>query len=693
MPPDIYEIRWKVKDTALSWVTITRPASVNTIYANLQNGREYTVQIRALSTKANTRSAWVETNITTSVSIAATDPVTDLVTASGSSTEWTGNHLEVTWTFVVGDISNGGVDPNKYFDHFKVDIKDGDSPYTTLRTYENVRSPSVRYTESQHYQDTSGALKSNLRVDVYAVDIYGTESTVTTITVGHVTDCAVSNLQALALEDGVQFTWDANVENDFSYYEYRTKIGGAPDGAWSDPFTGTAVNYFLTFAEQAAQGAGQSTVYIEVRAVDRFGSQSSAESANEDCNNLKTDYKVGTNSALCHFDDIQDALDGLVSGSVITVKKATYSPSATIDLPTAKTVTIRGENQINTIINMPSSEPLFEITAIPAGDKITFDNFSIVSANTGSLSTDYDKAIYLHGLTGSHILGDVQVGRVNFDLATPYSSYIGDIGVYAVYFDGHLIVEKCFMYGGAEGVYPEFFDGKLDVRHNTFQRQSYAAVYLYDDGSSGPLSVSIDNNLIQEFFRSGIECGNGVVNDNRLYSGVTYLPTGHGINLGSGYASAQRNKMYIISSLTAVVHFAGIGANFFGRTPETNPTTPAVGEVATGNTIEINAEYSTGVSAMDIEDIYGGEYDSNIIAVTNTHRSGFAKGMYFYNAWYTKAVKNTIRISGSGTTLGIEYEEHCGEDTNIYKYNTINSGLTAAIRDSGTSAGWGGAPA
>jgi len=88
---------------------------------------------------------------------------------------------------------------------------------------------------------------------------------------------AVSGLSATPWMRGVRFSWLKNTELDLDYYSYRVKV--ETDG-WSDWEKTTDLYYNSNLTSTNIDDHGEdATIYIEVKAVDTFGNESSTQSS------------------------------------------------------------------------------------------------------------------------------------------------------------------------------------------------------------------------------------------------------------------------------------------------------------------------------------------------------------------------------------------------------------------------------
>lgn len=106
----------------------------------------------------------------------------------------------------------------------------------------------------------------------------------TTLRVSNPAPSAVSSLTATPWMRGVRFSWLKNSEIDIDYYTFRVKVAS---DSWSEWEKTTDLSYIHSLTGTNIDDHGEdATIYIEVIAVDTFGNESSAQSADASARTL-----------------------------------------------------------------------------------------------------------------------------------------------------------------------------------------------------------------------------------------------------------------------------------------------------------------------------------------------------------------------------------------------------------------------
>lgn len=243
---------------------------------SVQNGEEYDVRVRSFSLPG-LYSDW-DTESAIAISLAGTTPadVTGLQ-VKGGGTSFTQADCEIEWTAVTG----GGTAGLLVRD-YKVEVRTSDG-LTILRT-EYVTGPAYSYTRAMNVAD--GGPRAALQFRVWARSKWGDLSTnYASLAATNPVPTAPASLGSRSWMGGVEFYWAANTEADFSHFTYRLKVGTAGSwGSWQR--TGkTGVERLLGPAEKDTHGV-DATIYIEVKAVDLLGQESTASADDEVCGSL-----------------------------------------------------------------------------------------------------------------------------------------------------------------------------------------------------------------------------------------------------------------------------------------------------------------------------------------------------------------------------------------------------------------------
>jgi len=133
-----------------------------------------------------------------------------------------------------------------------------------------------------------------LVIKVWAQDIFNQlSSNANQITITNAVPSDVVGLTAAAFMRAVSFNWTQNTELDFSHYEYRLKIEAEAWTGWIATFNNRLTRYL---SQDEVDTYDRAYLYIEVRAVDTFGSKSGVQLANAQTVRLEV-----TNTDLADF--------------------------------------------------------------------------------------------------------------------------------------------------------------------------------------------------------------------------------------------------------------------------------------------------------------------------------------------------------------------------------------------------------
>lgn len=132
---------------------------------------------------------------------------------------------------------------------------------------------------------TAGDPEPNLIIQVWARNRFGQESAVPAVlSVSNPAPAAPSGLTVTSFLKGMKAVWQKNSEIDIDHYVYRTRVESDSWSSWTK-VTNTEVVRILTPTEQTSYGS-DATIYIEVKAIDTFGLDSSTSSGNVDAAGL-----------------------------------------------------------------------------------------------------------------------------------------------------------------------------------------------------------------------------------------------------------------------------------------------------------------------------------------------------------------------------------------------------------------------
>lgn len=238
------------------------PAFVYTLQMNTQDhsgSASASVKLRIVSVDVN------EDEAVTSI-VEFTNPVpavaTALQTTAGSTTEFAGRDVDVVWT----------APADTDLDGYEITVTHGGS---VLRT-EIVPEAHFLYTYSMNTEDGTGTPSNSVVIRVRSRDAFGQfSSSYESATFSNPAPSVPGSLSSSPWMNGIEFNWAKNTETDISHYTYRTQIESEGWTDWVDVSTPARVFVFLDDTQADAYPSG-ATVYFEVKAVDTFGSESSA---------------------------------------------------------------------------------------------------------------------------------------------------------------------------------------------------------------------------------------------------------------------------------------------------------------------------------------------------------------------------------------------------------------------------------
>ena len=204
------------------------------------------------------------------------------IQGQGNSTTWQDRDVKLEWNLSTsafvsvagGDLLGAGTfPPLTDFGGYRIAIL---NPNLVVRRDFFQFENSYTYLYDQNVADGNGTPSANLIIKVWARDKYGNESEQPAVlTISNPAPSAVSGLSATPYMGAVLFSWKANTESDFAYYEYRIKVETDDWSAWTH-CNSTEKFRALTEAEKTTYGV-EARIHIEVRAYDTFGSVSSSQ--------------------------------------------------------------------------------------------------------------------------------------------------------------------------------------------------------------------------------------------------------------------------------------------------------------------------------------------------------------------------------------------------------------------------------
>jgi putative tail protein/endosialidase-like protein len=212
-------------------------------------------------------------------------PVTGLeIYGQGNNTVFQNRDLKLAWHLASSNVSDGADDepygagtfpPIAEFGGYRIQVCDSDG--TVRREFFQVDS-FYTYTYEMNVEDGSPPA-ANLIIKVWAQDIYGQMSESPAIlSVSNPAPAAPSGLTSEPWMKGVHFEWAFASEIDFLRFEYRTKVETDSWSSWIE-YSSNSILRFLTETEETVHGT-EADIYIEVKAVDTFGTESSVTSSN-----------------------------------------------------------------------------------------------------------------------------------------------------------------------------------------------------------------------------------------------------------------------------------------------------------------------------------------------------------------------------------------------------------------------------
>lgn len=280
--PEFYQTQYREIDTDGGtyygeWAYAPNvPDEARMVRVPVIDGISYDFRIRAVSQYGAT-SAW-DTESGYAVVYAPTIPndIAGLQLIQGGST-WSGLDCEMKWT-----------NPTDLWRVTKYSIMVYKTAGLVLLRNEYVDAFQFFYSYSivKNIEDNSGTPIGSLTFRIWAFSQHNEPSdTYDEIVVTHTAPSSVTSLAGTAWAGGVEFNWDANTDDAFSHFEYRVKVGAALNGeSWlriQNPF----YLRMLTSVEKDTYGA-DATIYIEVKAVDVFGTSGASSTDELACSSL-----------------------------------------------------------------------------------------------------------------------------------------------------------------------------------------------------------------------------------------------------------------------------------------------------------------------------------------------------------------------------------------------------------------------
>lgn len=475
----------------------------------------------------------------------------------------------------------------------------------------------------------------------------------------------VGTITALAIEDGVVFTW-APVSNPYlDGYSVRTKVNAGSWSSW-ETVKGNLFERDLTAAEMAAQGKGNSTVYIEVKAVDGFAQTSAtATAANGVCQNQKPYITVGTTYVGGNFTSIEDALAAIntAGGGSVVIKNGTYNLAGVVTVPNVDGELI-GESVDGVIIrNVAGSNGLYFHNFTK---KFKLSNFTLQSQNVAS----YSYMIYILGDTAAQNTSNITISGLKLDLAEygGWGSPVGDRGIYGNNGSGgRLLVEKCQSSGGLSPCSAVSYENVV-VQTNQFVGSVNTGIYV--GSCHGAL---VQNNIIDQFMYYGIIADNtgGNISMNRLTmlddSGADAVSV-LGIYVSGNEVLTIGNMITLVSGRTNITA-VGIRAN-------------GIRPVIQGDSINIAIASTKGLTGIDLWNATDGIMNGNRMTLSNTDATTLHRGIWLTASLRSVISSNQIDMVNSHATKDVGmYLDANSLNNHGFSNKIVNAGVPITDRD------------
>ena len=286
------------------WIPVAEVSFPKAVIWDLEIGETYDFKVGVPS-----RSEAVTTSVLITA-VAADDPIDmiglpdvtglEIIGESGAGV-WDTVDLRLAWddmtTLWTADPSDARAFPRGIDRWYEVRIYESDN--STLRFSAKSWEPFFTYTLDQNKADGSGSPEGDLYARVWMADSAGkTSSSYASLHCQNQTP-ATPSVSTQSFMNRVRFTWSPNTEVDFAFFKYRFSLNGSDWEGWL--YTdGTAVGRELTNAEGGADP--NQRIYIQVHAVDIFGIESSAGTAD-----ALADAVYVSPSSIDDFEDISAA--------------------------------------------------------------------------------------------------------------------------------------------------------------------------------------------------------------------------------------------------------------------------------------------------------------------------------------------------------------------------------------------------
>ena len=544
------------------------------------------------------------------------DPNNDTFSGSNVTISW--NHISAVDSSIGAGYEEMGAGyrgPNIWLKDYEIVVK---SSVGAILSTHYTKENRLTYTYVQNVLD---GLNSSLIFEVKARSkLNAVSETAAKISVTNTNPADVDTITAEAYEDGVTFIWAVNSDEDIRGYYVRTQVDS---DAWSSWFEIDKNTYSrdLTPTEKANQAWENSTINIEVKAIDLFGQYSAAATAGTGvCRNQKPYITVGVTTVLGDFTSLDTAISKLPSGGgAICIKNGDYQMTAPITIP-SKNLEIFGESQEGVIVRNNPGDDLFVLYNL--SNTFSFKNFTTIGTTDG-------KMFYIYGDVTTNNLASVAVQQIKMTLDATVN------GIYYYKGRGDIVFSDNIISGG---FYPIFAHYALNamINDNRIDAPEQKGIYLYFTGAD----CNVVGNRITTTKKVGIEflASRGKFDGNRIiFDSVNVINSGAvGIKTyGTAGNTVSNNVITCENIVSGTVLPIGI---------EVNPD----GQIVVGNTITIavnsgNVAYGIGLKGDNCL------IANNTLYVTNAHATAMAHGISTFTS--VVGYKNNT-LNGNKIRLG-----------------------------------------
>ena len=160
---------------------------------------------------------------------------------------------------------------------YRLRIFDSTDLVTPRRVVDLTRGCRYVYSYGENTEDGAGVPNDELTIRLWAVDIYGVESSGYDELSVINPPPAMAVITATGIMQGVRFEWPHSTAPDFSHYNYRLRVEAEEWSEWKE--TGVSiVDRFLTLEENVSY-SGEAFIFIQVIVVDTWGKESAIAQA------------------------------------------------------------------------------------------------------------------------------------------------------------------------------------------------------------------------------------------------------------------------------------------------------------------------------------------------------------------------------------------------------------------------------